>query len=342
MSNDASNAFPALPYPWQGDLWQRLLRQQTSQQLPHALMLAGQKGTGKQHFATALGQVLLCTSPRSGAPCERCKPCELNKVGTHPDFYVLQPEDKSRVIKISQVRELTEFVAKTSQQGGMKMAIIAPAEAMNTNAANALLKCLEEPAGDTLLILLSNVPSQVMATIRSRCQMLPMGLPSREQAIAWLTPFCGDQSADKLLDYANGAPLSALAMMDGDTLELRNTLTDGLVSLVDGRVTPLDVAQQWQSYEPLELVEWVHLTCYRLSLASVGRGGEELPERLRYLASCVPPNFLYRFIDKLVQLKQQLLSGANPNKQLLLEELLLDWSALVRAALRLDSLRAMV
>jgi len=319
-------------YAWQAAQWQRLLQQQSDGKLPHAIMLTGPSGIGKLQFAQAKAQQLLCLAPISGASCGRCKGCELSAAGTHPDLFVLRPEDGSRVIKIDQVRRLTDFVAKTSQQGGMKLALIEPVESLNINAANALLKSLEEPSAGTLLLLVSHVPSQVMATIRSRCQQVDFALPDRAAALEWLTPLsAGLADPEYLLTCAGGAPVAARALMEGDQLDARQQLAHALVEIAKQQMSPLDVAAKLSKREPLEvlasMMQWLQMAIRQNALTI-----DNLEPVVLVLAD-VPQVIVFRFWDKLVSVKRQLLSMANPNKQLLLEELLLDWQALTKQGL---------
>lgn len=317
-----------LPYPWQQSEWQRLCEQLDSKKLPHALLLTGQKGIGKQQFATAFAWLLLCHAPQNHTPCGACRGCLLNLAGTHPDLCVIAPEDGSKVIKIQQVRELTDFVANTAQQGGRKLVLIHPAEAMNGNAANALLKSLEEPAGDTVLLLVSHGLSHVMPTIRSRCQLLRFPLPAQRQSLQWLSNLSPSVAPELLLEQAGGAPLAALALLDGDQLERRQQLQKDLLALQTRQLSAIAAAQQWNSLEPLTVVEWllvaVHHNRRHSALAPTVAADPGDPE----LLAGVPEQRLYRFYDKLLRQKSQLLSGANPNKQLVLEELAMDWVAL--------------
>lgn len=322
------------PYPWQAGVWQRLCRQHEDGRLPHALMLVGPVGIGKGQLARALAAYLLCQAPQSAAACGRCKACELLLAGTHPDLARVGPEEGSRVIKIDQVRSVTEFIAKTAQQGGRKVAIIEPVEALNTNAANALLKSLEEPSGDTVLILVSQHPSGVLATIRSRCQLLELGLPSEEDSLAWLTPLAVGQDPRHLLQCAGGAPLAAFTLLEGDALAWRETLAGGLAAIAGGRQSAVAMAAELQSGDPLVAVEhllrWLQLGLRSRSGRPHEASGTEAT--LLDLLARVPQPLLFRFWDKLIRCKRQLLSSANPNKQLLLEEMLLDWEALVQRA----------
>ena len=141
------------PLPWQLEAWARLGQQVDEDRLPHALLVTGPAGIGKEHFARSVSARLLCGSPVSGTACGNCKSCTLLSAGSHPDLLDVQCEEGSRVIKIDQVRELIDFAGKTPAIGGRKVVLLGPAEAMNINAANALLKCLEEPSASTTLLL---------------------------------------------------------------------------------------------------------------------------------------------------------------------------------------------
>lgn len=345
MSNDAGRDNLAIPYAWQMTPWQRLSQQHMDQKLPHALMLTGHKGIGKYHFAKALGYFLLCLSPVNHVPCGRCKGCELNLAQTHPDFFLLRPEGTSRVIKIDQVRKLTDFFSKTAQQGGKKVAVIEPVEALNVNAANALLKSLEEPSGNSSLILVSHVPSQVMATIRSRCQQIAFPLPKTQESLTWLSPLAVGQDPTYLLACAGGAPLAALELLNGDALEQRQSLASGLLSLADRSRSALDLAAELQRGEPLPVVEslmqWLQ-GGLKHQVAIEETAGNPVEDKLLVLIGSIPSAILYRFWDKMVVVKRQLLSSANPNKQLLLEELMMDWQALTRQSTQVAQSRQQV
>jgi DNA polymerase-3 subunit delta' len=328
--------FPTLPYPWQQDEWQQLCALIGVGRLPHALMLTGPAGIGKHHLALALAQRLLCEAPVMDTPCGKCRSCLLNRAQTHPDLLWLTPEEEGKAIKVDQVRELSETLGKTAQQGGYKVVILAPADAMNTNAANALLKSLEEPADKTLLLLISTNPSSVLPTIRSRCQLRLMPLPPREQVLHWLRPLLAGQSlsAEALVEAAEGAPLKALSYLESDELEQRTQWLEQLGRVSLGQLSPLEVAAQWQNSQVGSLLEWLVSLVQGLVRWQLGVSDTRIqtwPQALREQLLDLSPALVHRYLEKLLQTRRLWLSGANPNKQLLLEELLLDWSALLRA-----------
>lgn len=329
--------FPFHPYPWQLGEWQQLTQLLAAGKLPHALMFAGSKGIGKRHLAESLAQVVLCSSPLDGRACGECRGCELNKSKTHPDLLWVEPEEAGKAIKVDQVRELTDTLSKTAQQAGYKVVIIDPAEAMNTNAANALLKSLEEPASKTLLILIAHSPSAVLPTIRSRCQLRALPKPRQEQVLHWLSPLLVGRNieADDLLLAARGAPLAALSLLEGDALEQQEEQLQQWVRLSLGQISAIDLAASWHTGDAIGLMEWFLGVLHSIAR---WRGGiadtrvQQWPVEFRDRLQQISVLYLHRYLEKVLQSKKQLLSGSNPNKQLLWEELLLDWGAVLRVS----------
>lgn len=194
--------------------------------LPHALLIYGPRGVGKLALAESVSQLLLCEGKTR--PCGVCDACRWYLAGNHPDFRRIEPEALAKLppadpeevaekrpkqpsiqIKIEQVRELADFLYVRSHRGGMRVALVHPAEDMNENAANALLKGLEEPPAGAMFILVSHRPAQLLPTIRSRCVAIPVPIPPREAALAWLKSQ-NVKDAERWLAYAGGAPLRAV------------------------------------------------------------------------------------------------------------------------------------
>jgi DNA polymerase III subunit delta' len=320
---DAIDLSLAIPLPWQAEIWQRVQRQREANQLPHALLLAGPEGVGKRRFAMALGAGLLCQSPVAGLACGKFRACALITAGTHPDWAWLAPEEKGKAIKIDQVRELVETMANTAQQGGRKLAVLAPAEAMNRNAANALLKTLEEPSGAAVVILIADSPARLLPTIRSRCQRLEFPLPAPAVARAWLQPLAGDDQRVELVLHESGQrPLLARQLLESDGLERRQELTALLAAVLSGQTSLLAAAERWQEWDWEDLLDWLQA---RLALAIRVRtaAAAALDGAVSMLAT-IDSVRLFELIDRLSDIQRHSRAGGNPNRQLALESVLID------------------
>ena len=173
----------------QDNNWQRLTKQIAEQHLPHALLLHGEHDTNKLQFALKLAGAILCQEPISGVgACGNCRSCHLYAAETHPDLFLIEPEEGKKNIPVDAIRELITELGMTAQQGGKKVAIITPAELMNRSSANSLLKTLEEPTVDTTIILISSAIEELLPTIRSRCQLVKFTLPAQATNRNHLTP----------------------------------------------------------------------------------------------------------------------------------------------------------
>lgn len=219
-------------YSWQNSAWERLESQ--AGRLHHALLIHGPAGIGKFALAERFAQRLLCEAGDAARkPCGTCDGCRWFAAHTHPDFRLLEPEalarrvaaeddtdspspataktaKPSQEIKVDQVRALDQFLSLRSHRGRRRVVLVHPAETMNANAANALLKALEEPQPGAHFILVSHRPARLLPTIRSRCAAVPLGLPDPQLARAWLKEQ-GVPEAEGWLAFAGGAPLQALA-----------------------------------------------------------------------------------------------------------------------------------
>jgi len=216
-----------LPLPWvEAPLRQAL------QQRAHALLLQAPQGVGALEFMLTLAQAWLCESAAAAPPCGRCGSCRLLQSGSHPDLHLLLPEvlrpalgwaaqaedepgeggkarrKPSRQIRIDEVRAAIDWVVQSSSRGRAKVVLLHPAEAMNLQAASALLKTLEEPPGQARLLLSTADEARLLPTVRSRCQRIRLAGPPAELAAAWLAEQ-GVRDAPVLLAAAGGAPLAA-------------------------------------------------------------------------------------------------------------------------------------
>ncbi|MEY2863465.1 MAG: polymerase subunit delta [Pseudomonadota bacterium] len=240
---------------WQRSEWQRLTQRWPN--LPHGLLLSGTVGTGKRRFADRLTAWLLCEA-RSHMPdgaCGRCVSCQWLRAGTHPNLLRISREvdakgKQSKQIKIDQIRGLLPFVQQTSD--GWRVVIIEPAEAMNMAAANALLKTLEEPSANVLLLLVADQPLQLPATIRSRVQQLPLGRIDRDQACTYVQDEAQVNAAHALvlLGLAGHAPLAAVALAGSEMVTARADWVADWQALCEQRADVLSVSARWQKRLP--------------------------------------------------------------------------------------------
>jgi DNA polymerase-3 subunit delta' len=317
--------------PWLEPVWQQINRARLQSRLPHAMLLAGSEGVGKRLLADRLVHALLCAAPdEQGTPCGQCAACGWLQAGTHPDLLVLEPEETGKAIKVDQVRSLCTGLGITSHGGRYKVAVVRPAEAMNVNAANSLLKTLEEPTANTLLILESAAPGRLMATVRSRCQQLQVPLPSHEQALDWLTAHdLEGEAATRSLLLAGGAPLRALALHQSGAEALMADCLDQLQGVSEGRLDPLAVASEWRGDDmALRLAGWRQWVQWliRARLVPADAAAGKLAQKLQTVTESVDCQNLYAFLDRLDSALNTLGSGLN--RQLVLEDLLIDWAAM--------------
>ena len=337
ISAPASAPVPS-PLPWQAEPWQRLGSQWQAGRCPHALLLSGQAGLGKRRFAEAFAARILCEQPREGLACGACRGCRLWQAGSHPDFLRVEPEKPGGPLKVEQVRQLGAFVGRTSGREGARVVWLAPAEAMNINAANALLKNLEEPARAVIFLLITDSPSGLLPTIRSRCQSVPFATPKEDVALRWLREGGLDGSAaQRALALASGAPLLALQLAEPESREAREQFLEELTALAQGSGSAVTLAGRWETPpEGVELVQllqfWQHWIAQMLRARSCDLSADQqimgLLQRLPSGTEGLRP--LFGFYDHLLQARQALVGGANPNKRLLLEELLIRWAKLYR------------
>jgi len=243
-------------YPWLAEHWSFFLRRLEQNRLAHALMIEGPAGSGKQALANAMVAKLLCSEDQPEA-CGQCRSCKLLTGGAHPDRFDIQPEEGSDVIKVDQVRVLIASLYLTSSVSARKVACIHPADSMNMAAANALLKSLEEPVGDAVLILVCSVPGRLPITIRSRCQSVVVSQPDSQPVLDWLEKSSSKSRAEvtAALQAAGGSPLRAARYIDSPESDAYGQVQEGLatllvhpgsVSLVSARLGELNPDDLWR------------------------------------------------------------------------------------------------
>ncbi len=326
-------------YPWHRKQRDFLLEQMSKGRLPHGFLLTGSRYLGKFDFATAFAAVLLCedNSRNRSQACGECHACHLLKNVTHPDFFLVEPEKEYSAIGIDAIRKLGESMSKTAQRNGKRVAIIYPAENMTSEAANALLKRLEEPGTDVHLLLVTHASDVLLATIRSRCQKLLFNMPARMESLKWLEERLGKNSVnvDLLLEDAFGSPLLALANAADPMYQDRGAIFSSLKSLLTGENTVSLVIHQWSDYTLTTLFAWWYAWLLDVAKLQAGAFSVQLKHQsiihdLENFAVTLNPDDLLLFTDNLNEMRVKLAAGVPINTEILLESLLIKWSLLAK------------
>jgi len=334
MAADKNNpvSFSVAPerYPWHDALWSALARQ--FEQLPHALLLQGRPGLGKHDFAVQLAQALLCEQARDGVACGQCHSCRLFAAGTHPDLAGIGLVEDAKSITVDQIRALGDFLSLRPHTAARKVVVISPAEAMNINAANSLLKLLEEPPLGSMLLLVTGHPARLPATIRSRCAHLLFRLPTPATGQAWLQARSRGDSA-MLLDLAGGAPLLAETLAREEFPPLRAKLLQDLTALSQGREHPVSCAARWKGLGTGRILGWFHgfvadQIKLQMGAATSALHNPELASRGAQEKNKYKISELYDFIDAILEKYRQLNSPLD--ELLMLEDILIRWVRLSR------------
>ena len=316
--------------PWLEEHKEALAARLDAQRLGHAPLIQGPQGVGKRLLPRWLAARLLCLTPDGREPCGQCRSCQLLATDTHPDYFEIDiPEDK-QVIPVDLIRELIEKMQLTPGIGRHRAGLLVTAEAMNRNAANALLKTLEEPAGGAWLILCSDQPARLPATIRSRCQQLSVRPPAVEQARQWLVETCAEVDSsrrDLALMLSGGAPLAARDLLEHDELDRGLAILATLVDDGRDRYSPATL-EQWQQDAAGTwqwLAQWLALMMHRSRNTSVEETAvaAQLPQRL-------PEKSLARLWEQALEGRRQA-AGGSIRQDLSLGKWLLEWDALMES-----------
>ncbi|MBL4798812.1 MAG: DNA polymerase III subunit delta' [Oleispira sp.] len=325
--------------PWNAEVWQGLLDRYYGTGLPHASLLLGNEGTGKRPLAYQLAKLLLCKSAdkktsKINACCDQCRSCQLMDAGSHPDYFVCDQEAKGKQIKVDTVRQLNDFLSKTPQISACQVVQIYPVEAMNLNASNALLKTLEEPSGETYLLLMAERLGSVLPTIRSRTQRINFHPPVAEQALVWLTeqmPNTSQEDLAQALRQCGGGPLKAQSWLRDGLLSQDATYITLMQGWLGGSQQLQDTSKGLAKYDLLDTINW--WTGLSLDIMKLAMGAEiqqlshpQQAEWLQQLAATVSRLKLLTLQHKLQEVAGRLAAGqGNYNASLLIESMLLDW-----------------
>lgn len=350
MTDTPSLSLPGF-YPWQQQQAQAWLSKRD--RFAHAWLIHGMPGIGKRTFALAAAASLLCQQPRQGLACGRCQSCQWVAGGNHPDLRRLRPDavaleeatpdtaaldtastrkNPSKEIRIDQLRELENWFGLAPHQGGWRVLVLYPAEALNIVSANALLKILEEPGPQTVFLLVANAPDRLLPTIVSRCRRLPLPVPPQEQSQSWLKEQ-GVTDAPLWLAAASNAPVSAAQLAQTGEQPHPSWLTELLQQAI-APLSPPDVASLADQLEKIEVADWIDTlqrATFDMQLHQAGLPGRYYPQ-LQSLAKLAAQARAQRLSGLSRWLGQQQGMAGHPLSQRLfihtvLQQTLLGWRA---------------
>ncbi len=315
--------------PWQQKNWDQLSNYRMQNRVPQALLISGKNGLGKRHLADLFAASLLCTKPHdTGLACGHCDSCLLLNAETHPDFFRINPEEPGKAITIGQIRSLVTRLTLKPQFESYRVVIVNPADLMNNAAANAFLKCLEEPTELTVILLITNKPARLPATIVSRCQKLAVAKPDKDIAAAWLNQQTANDEPGVLLNLAQGSPLLALDYANNGTLKLRNDCFKAWMDIAKQRTHPAIIAEDWYKLPESLLIFWITSWIIDLIKCSYQIKADklynpDLKDTLQELSQQLELKGLYKLYDLLLMRRQLL--DTQINKHTMFEEILITW-----------------
>jgi DNA polymerase-3 subunit delta' len=321
-------------YPWLQPYWRNLSDYLKLDHIPQALLITGKARLGKRQLAEAFAASLLCESVSEDmTACRQCHACHLWQSATHPDYLVVEPEKKGKDIGVDVIRGLLRRLSLKPQFEGRRVVLIDAAEYLNRAAANAFLKGLEEPGDRTTYILVTDQPSRLPLTIRSRCQLLSVTAVKSDVIHQWLQQQ-QIHKPDTLLMLANGSPLKAVEYAEKDYLKLAEQFFVDWLALLNQsqRVNVVSMVEGWLK-QPVELeilMEWLCLWVAQLiKLLSGALPQSEFEYRLQEIKAQLNLAILSRYYQTLLNTRQLL--ATQLNNQLLLEKILIEWSQMSNA-----------
>ena len=302
---------------WHRDFAAQWLERDRLGRLPHAVMLAGPRGVGKRSAAAWMAAGKLGLEPQHGMaqyPWERPQ---------HADLHWLEKPEEKKSIVIEQIRDLVGDLSLTSYEGRGKVAVVEPANIMTTEAANSLLKTLEEPPGDTLLILIADRTGALPATVFSRCQRIDIRVPSEQEGLAWLDKLHPGGSWLEALRVGGCAPLAAIGA--AESLETSSAMARDFANIIGGTASPIEVAAVWSKIEPTFVLDWLSRQTQLAIRALQGGSGDGQGLAIsESVLQRIDRRNLFCYLETINRLRGQ--RGGSWNVQLTFESLLIDWA----------------
>lgn len=301
-------------FPWCEGIWKNLISSIHRNRFPHAILFYGNEGLGKAEVALQLAHYLLCSDPnKNSVPCDICKDCVLFSAKTHGDFYMISPEGESKSIGIDQIRNLKTAAHQKPQRNTIKVFVMPQANQMTVAAANALLKILEEPPGDSVFILTSHRKHFLSPTILSRCHQYGFSPSTSEKTEQWLlgsgTAFSRDL-VKEALSWSLGAPLLARQLLQNNAITEYHAYATPLLAFFSGKQSLFSLSKTWQGKPLGDLLYVSQVACYYL-----------LKEEWQINFN---KKLVYQWSKKIIELKKMTSTGIALNETLMLDFLLAE------------------
>ncbi|MFK5984102.1 MAG: DNA polymerase III subunit delta' C-terminal domain-containing protein [Pseudomonadota bacterium] len=345
-------------YPWFQEQW-NIVAKLPKNHFPHALIITGQSGIGKQGFSLLLIQSLLCeklnqsietnttdiSAVQNNLPCGICSSCAQVKAGSHGDFLTLEIIPGKKSIGVDQIREMIHWMNLTHKSGHKKVLFIPAADKMTLQASNALLKTLEEPPADVVIILLVDHIKSLIATMRSRCQIITLAKPDQQLISQWLHESVSDwevksesiayspENHELLLSLAFHTPLKVKKLLTSDILSQRKLILEQLFSIVEQQNAPVLASGKLSKIAIEEVVYWLQAIIFDLIYMHFKVENKKLINldyRQQLISISLNLNTLLLF-ELLKDLNQYyFFQGNSLNLPLLLDSYLIKWSNCVK------------
>ncbi len=299
----------------------KLLRRAVMEgRISQGLIFAGPVGVGKHRFALALAQAVNCENPKEGDACGRCPQCLKIAEGEHVDVQTISPE--GQFIKIDQTRKLSSDAQFRPREGRRRVFILDEAHRLNLNAANSILKTLEEPPSTSLIILVTSKPYALIETIRSRCRMLsfaPLSNVELESFLAANYPRPAEETR-LLARLARGSVGRALEIDLGEYREKRRFIIEIVeaVSVKRDAVKLLNAAEymsrklEREEFEKhLDTLLILLMDVFHLKLGRSTLTNADIPDHLARIAEAMSMELIIDWVEKIEALLQSLTRNLN-------------------------------
>ena len=256
----------AQEFPWHNSTWQQFIKAKAKNQLPHAILLSGEEGIGRFSLAKRMAKSLMCINSSATAEdaCNQCISCKTFNSEANPDYTQITLLEDKQQIGVDQIRAVSEFLNYSRSYNTNRVVVLYPAERMNINAANSLLKSLEEPSAHTVIILVTAKLNQLLPTIKSRCQLFTVTSPNKVETIQWLSKYQSKElehdqskqiSPELLFEITGNKPLNAIKLGQ-EQIDNRNQFFSDLSEAIKHKITITEMAKKWDKYDLEILLNW--------------------------------------------------------------------------------------